>query len=70
MWGDLNPSTKEMEGQYGKKYKGSVTEEDSLITKGNGFSKIHDLKPGESPDCYIDILDKECEEKLKKQNNG
>lgn len=31
-WGDINPATKEVEGDYGEKYKGSVSEKESMIT--------------------------------------
>lgn len=39
-WGDLNPSTKKIEGSYGEKHIGSIKDEDSLITKENGFKNI------------------------------
>jgi hypothetical protein len=48
-WGDINPSTKELEGEYGKKYKGSVTEEESIITEENGFDNIRYTGKGVSP---------------------
>ena len=56
-WGDLNPATGKVEGSYGSKYKGSINEKDSLITEENGFKNIKYLKPGQSPDKYIDELD-------------
>ena len=40
-----------------KKYKGSIEENESLITKENGFKNIHELKPGENPLGFIEILD-------------
>jgi hypothetical protein len=56
-WGDYNPSTKKFEiSNYGK-YKGSIKLEDSMITKENGFDKIHTLEPGESPLEYINRID-------------
>ena len=58
-WGDLDPVTKKMTGAYGLKYKGSVRPEESLITKENGFEKIHTLGPGESPLDYINKIDEE-----------
>ena len=64
-WGDLNPATKKMEGEYGMKHKGSVNEKDSLITKENGFDNIVTLPPGYSPIEYIEHLDKMYEEKIK-----
>lgn len=58
-WGDYNPSTKEFEtSQYGK-YKGCVKPDESMIVEANGFDKIHELGPGESPLDYIDRIDRE-----------
>jgi hypothetical protein len=54
-WGDVNPATGTVEGSYGHKYKGSVTEEDSMI-KGDGFKEIHTLGIGESPFSFIENL--------------
>ena len=48
-WGDINPSTKELEGEYGKKYKGSVKENESIITKENKFTDIKYSGKGVSP---------------------
>ena len=56
-WGDLDPVTKKMSGDYGLKYKGSVRPEESMITVENGFDKIHTLGPGESPLDYINRID-------------
>ena len=56
-WGDLDPVTKKMTGSYGTKYKGSIKPEESMITKENGFDKIHTLEPGESPLSYIERLE-------------
>ena len=39
-WGDLNPATGKVEGSYGKKNRGAIKEEDSMITKENGFNEI------------------------------
>ena len=57
-WGDLNPATKKLEGDYGDKYKGSIKESESLITEENGFENIVTLEPGYSPLDYIEQLDK------------
>lgn len=65
-WGDLDPVTKKMTGSYGDKYKGSVRHEESLITKENGFEKIHYLGVGESPLDYINRIDDEYFEKMNK----
>lgn len=55
-WGDLDPVTKKMTGNYGEKYPGSIKEEDSIITEDNGFKNITFLSPGVSPQSYIDEL--------------
>lgn len=60
-WGDLNPSTKKMEGDYGSKHKGAVRPSESLITKENGFDNIIVLDPGYSPIEYIEKIDKKYE---------
>jgi hypothetical protein len=41
-WGSYNPSTGNIENKKGAgKHSGSITEEESLITKENGFNEIH-----------------------------
>ena len=57
-WGDLDPVTKKMTGNYGSKYKGSIKSEESMITEENGFDKIYTLEPGESPLNFIERLEK------------
>lgn len=54
-WGDINPATKTIDGHYGQGKGGSVSPEDSIITKKNGFNKIIETNAGESP---TDIIDK------------
>jgi hypothetical protein len=45
-FGDINPSTKKIEGNYGQKYRGSIDEQDSIITEENGFTNIgYDQNP-------------------------
>lgn len=56
-WGDLNPATGQVEGSYGEKYRGSIHPEDSLITEENGVRNIVSLRPGESPESYIERAD-------------
>lgn len=63
-WGDLNPATGKVEGNYGGKYRGAIDKADSLITVENGFDKVHDLKPGTSPAVYIEMLDAEYPDKV------
>lgn len=66
VWGDFDPATKRFQtSNYGKKHKGSASDEESLITEENGFTKIHELGVGESPIAYINKID---EEYYKKQN--
>lgn len=64
-WGDLNPATKKIEGDYGSRYKGSVKRSESLISTENGFDKVTELKPGESPTDYISRIDEEFYEAMK-----
>ena len=65
-WGDVDPATKKMTGSYGDKYKGSIRKDESIITKENGFDKIHTLGVGESPLDYINRIDDEYFEKISK----
>ena len=57
-WGDINPATKKIEGNYGTKHTGAIKESESLITPENGFSNITTLPPGYSPLEYIEELEK------------
>ncbi len=61
-WGDINPATKKIEGDYGTKHKGAIKESESLITTENGFDNIVTLPPGYSPLEYIEQLDKKYEQ--------
>ena len=58
-WGDINPATKKIEGDYGAKHKGAVTEKESFITQENGFENITTIPPGYSPLEYIENLEKQ-----------
>jgi hypothetical protein len=64
--GDINPATKKVEGDYGEKYKGSVSEKESMITPENGFVLIETLEPGVSPLSVIEERDKRYEQMAKK----
>ena len=55
-WGDIDPATKKVEGNYGQKHIGSVKEKDSVVTTENGFSNIIDVPAGESPFTVIERL--------------
>jgi hypothetical protein len=61
-WGDVNPATGKVEGSYGDKFKGSIKESESVITKENGFDEIIE-GPG-SPYHTINQM----HEKWKKEN--
>ncbi len=52
-FGDINPATGKVEGNYGMKYRGSINEEDSIITKENGFT---DIGYAQNPLDYIEKL--------------
>ena len=56
LWGDLDPATKKLTGNYGNKAIGAVKEKDSLITTKNGFVNILTFKG--SPLGEIDRRDK------------
>jgi len=63
-WGDLDPATKKMTGDYGDKYDGCVPEKESVITEENGFEKITTLPAGVSPFDEIERRDREYERGL------
>jgi hypothetical protein len=52
-WGDVNPVTNKVEGDYGKKHVGSVKRNESIITPENGFKNIIELEIGKNPLDYI-----------------
>jgi len=56
-FGDINPATGQVEGSYGQKYRGAIHPKDSLITEENGFKNIVILKPGVSPNGYVNEID-------------
>jgi hypothetical protein len=43
-------------GSYGKKHKGSIDLDESIITEENGFKNIVVLEVGESPTDYINKM--------------
>lgn len=61
-WGDLNPATGQIEGDYGSKYKGAVPKKESLITQENGFVNIGYFKG--SPFGAIEVRDREHQKRL------
>lgn len=68
-WGDLDPATKKIEGDYGQKYTGCVTEKESLITPENGFEKIELLDAGVSPLSVIYERDLQYEQILQRASS-
>ena len=58
-WGDVNPATKKVEGDYGDKHKGGVKMKDSVITEENGFKNPTFIGVGVSPAGYIMMLEEE-----------
>ena len=40
LWGDIDPATKKLTGDYGSQRRGAVKESESLITDSNGFKNI------------------------------
>lgn len=66
-WGDINTSTKKVEGTYGKKHKGSIKMKDSIITKENGFENPTILGVGTSPEGYISLLEEKFLREQQKQ---
>ena len=67
-WGDIDPATKKMTGNYGEKYTGCVSEKESLITPENGFKYIQVLEPGVSPLSAIYQRDLEYEKLMNESN--
>jgi len=57
-WGSVDPATGNLMHKKGDgKYRGGISPSESLITKENGFEKIHLLDKGTSPHNAIDVLD-------------
>jgi hypothetical protein len=62
VWGSIDPATGNLMHKKGDgKYRGGVTEKESMITQAavdaGVFDKIHNLGPGTSPHLAIDYLD-------------
>ncbi len=65
-WGDVNPATKKIEGSYGEKNKGSIKMKESIIKVENGFENDGIfLKVGESPQGYVEMMEREFINKKK-----
>jgi ribosomal protein L10 len=65
LWGDQDPVTKKLTGDYGSKRRGAVEAKDSLITPENGFVKISTFKG--SPLGEIDRRDRLYEQERSKK---
>lgn len=59
---------KKVEGDYGQKYTGCVSEKESLITPENGFRLIETLEAGMSPLSVVYQRDLEYEKLMNKSN--
>lgn len=57
LWGDLDPATKKLTGDYGNKRRGAVSQTESLITPENGLQNIATFKG--SPLGEIDRRERE-----------
>ena len=55
-WGDQDPVSGKLTGDYGVKYEGAITADDSIITEENGFTNIEVIEKG-SPYWRIEQLD-------------
>ena len=62
VWGDVDPATKKITGNYGSKFTGAITNKESLITEGNGFMNIGYFKG--SPFGAIDVRVKEHQKRM------
>jgi hypothetical protein len=63
-WGSVDPATGNLMHKKGDgKYRGGVSEKESLITKENGFTKITTLDVGCSPHHAIEVLDSKYPDK-------
>lgn len=67
-WCHEDPATKKVEGDYGQKYTGCVSEKESLITPENGFRLIETLEAGMSPLSVVYQRDLEYEKLMNKSN--
>ena len=62
LWGDQDPVTKKMTGNYGNQRRGAVHPDQSLITAENGFENIDVFKG--SPLVEIDRRDRIYERQI------
>ena len=65
-WGSVDPATGDLMVKKGwGKHTGSVEESESVITKENGFEKIHYTGVGGSPSSLVEQLDSQYPDKIK-----
>lgn len=58
VWGSIDPATGNLMHKKGDgKYRGGISEKESLITEANGFKNITLLDMGTSPLHAIDVID-------------
>lgn len=63
-WGSIDPATGKLMHKKGDgKYRGGISENESLITSENGFKNIKMLPIGTSPLAYIDMIDDQYPDK-------
>lgn len=59
-WGSIDPASGNLMHKKGDgKHSGGIKDKESMITKENGFEKIHMLEVGVSPHAWIERLDAE-----------
>jgi len=64
-WGSVDPATGQLMHKKGDgKFRGGISPSASLITKENGFDKIHMLDRGTSPLLAIDHIDAQYPDKV------
>ena len=62
-WGDIDPATKKLHKIRVKDVE-VIDEDNTIITKENGFKNICFLSPGTSPLGYLDALDSSGVDKI------
>lgn len=63
LFGDVDPATKKLTGDYGNKFRGAIRSDESMITKENGFDNITVVSG--DPFWEIDRRDREYERSLR-----
>lgn len=64
-WGSIDPATGNLMNKKGAgKYRGGVTEKESIVKLENGFDKVHHLERGTSPHLAIEYIDSQYPDKV------